>query len=269
MENVSQQAVEFLTVWGIRVVGAIIILVVGRIVAGFIRKGIARAMERGKVDATLIAFFARLAYILIMVFVVLAALGKFGVQTMSVVAVLGAAGFAVAFAMKDSLGNFAAGVMIIAFRPFGVGDFVDAAGVSGTVKEIRLFTTIMATPDNVKIIVPNGAIFGGNIKNFSANATRRVDLVVRIGYDSPIGKAEEIMEGLIKADERILGDPEHMIAVSELADSSVNFVVRVWVNRADYWNVKCDLTRAIKEAFDENGIEIPFPQQVVHHVNMA
>ena len=269
MENVMQNLADFMTVWGIKVVGAVVILIVGRIVAGAIRNGVKRAMGRAKVDDTLTTFFARLAYIIVIVFTVLAALGKFGVQTTSIVAVLGAAGFAVAFAMKDSLGNFAAGVMIIAFRPFKIGDFIDAAGTAGTVKEIRLFTTILSTPDNVKIIVPNSSVFGGNIKNFSAYDTRRVDLTIGIGYDSNIGKARDIMEGLIKGEDRILDDPTHVIAVGELADSSVNFVVRMWVKRADYWDVKWGMTRAIKESFDENGIEIPFPQQVVHHVNPA
>jgi small conductance mechanosensitive channel len=162
------------------------------------------------------------------------------------------------------LANFAAGVLILVLRPFKVGDYIDGAGVAGTVKDIQLFTTVLATPDNIKIMVPNGKLFGDTIKNISAFDTRRVDLVIGIGYTSDIQKAYDVLMNLIKEDTRILSDPPTNIAVSELADSSVNFVVRPWVKKEDYWGVKFDLTRKIKEAFDENGIEIPFPQQVVH-----
>jgi small conductance mechanosensitive channel len=269
MENALQTLYDFAVTYGIKVVGAILILIVGRIVAGVLRRGTLRAMKKGNVDETLSMFFGRLVFIAIMLFAALAALAKFGVQTASFVAVLGATGFAVGFAMQGSLSNFAAGVMLLVFRPFKVGDVVDVGGVVGKVKEVALFTTTLATPDNVKIIVGNSGVFGSTIKNFSAYDTRRCDLLIGIGYDSDIQKAIEVMEGLIKADDRILDDPEHQIAVSELADSSVNFVVRMWVNAADYWGVKFDMTRAIKEAFDKNGIEIPFPQRVVHHVNAA
>jgi small conductance mechanosensitive channel len=269
MENTLQALYDFAVTYGIRVVGAILILIVGRVVAGALRKGTLRAMEKGNADKTLSLFFGRLVFIAIMVFAVLAALAKFGVQTASFVAVLGAAGFAVGFALQGSLSNFAAGVMLLVFRPFKVGDFVDVGGAAGTVKEIALFTTTLATPDNVKIIVGNSGVFGSTIKNFSAYDTRRCDMLIGIGYGSDIQKAIEVMEGLIKADSRVLGDPAHQIAVSELADSSVNFVVRMWVKKEDYWGVKFDMTRAVKEAFDNNGIEIPFPQRVVHHVNAA
>jgi len=267
MENALQTLYDFAVAYGLKVVGAILILIVGRIVAGSLRKVTMRACQRTKVDETLTKFFARLVFIAVILFAALAALAKFGVQTASFVAVLGAAGFAVGFAMQGSLSNFAAGVMLLVFRPFKVGDFVDAAGVAGTVKEIGLFTTTMATPDNVKIIVGNSAVFGTTIKNYSGYDTRRVDMTFGIGYASDIQKAVEVLERVIKADTRVLAEPAHQIAVSELADSSVNFVVRVWVNSADYWAVKFDMTRAVKESFDENGIEIPFPQRVVHHVN--
>lgn len=269
MENLIQTLNDFAVNYGIKVVGAIVILIGGRIVAGLLRSGVLRAMGKGNVDQTLAMFFGRLVFITVMVFTVLAALAKFGVQTASFVAVLGAAGFAVGFAMQGSLSNFAAGVMLLVFRPFKVGDFVDAAGVAGTVKEIALFTTTLATPDNVKIIVGNGAIFGSTIKNYSAYDNRRCDLLIGIGYSSDIQKAIEVMEGLIKADERVQDDPAHQIAVSELADSSVNFVVRMWCAKEDYWGLKFDMTRAIKESFDEAGIEIPFPQRTIHHVNAA
>ena len=269
MENVLQNLNDFAVTYGIKVVGAILILIIGRIVAGVLRSGTLRGARKANVDETLAIFFGRLVFILVMVFTIVAALSKFGVETASFIAVLGAAGFAVGFAMQGSLSNFAAGVMLLVFRPFKVGDYVDAGGAAGTVKEIALFTTTLATPDNVKIIMGNGNIFGATIKNYSAYDTRRCDLLIGIGYSSDIQKAIEIMEGLIKADERVLGDPAHQIAVSELADSSVNFVVRMWCNKGDYWGLKFDMTRAIKEAFDANDIEIPFPQRTIHHVNAA
>ena len=269
MENAMQTVSDFAVAYGIKIVGAIAILIVGRIIASIVGRAMGKACAKSNVDETLAAFFSRFASIAIMLFAVLAALAKFGVQTASFVAVLGAAGFAVGFAMQGSLSNFAAGVMILVFRPFKIGDFIDAGGSAGSIKEIGLFATTMATPDNVKVIVPNGAIFGGTIKNFAGYDTRRVDLVVGIGHSSDIDRARDILEGLIKADERVFADPAHQIAVSELADSSVNFVVRMWSKGSDYWGVKFDMTERIKKAFDENDIEIPFPQQVVHHVNAS
>ena len=221
-------------------------------------------MEKSKADPAVISFVGSMIYFLILIFAVLAALAKFGIQTASFVAILGAAGFAIGFALQGSLGNFAAGILILVLRPFKVGNFIDGAGVAGTVKEIQLFTTVLATPDNIKIIVPNGKLFGDTIKNCSGFETRRVDLVIGIGYTSDIQKAYDVLMNLLKEDTRILSDPSPNVAVSELADSSVNFVVRPWVKSKDYWDLKFDLTRKIKEAFDENGIEIPFPQQVMH-----
>lgn len=269
MENALNSLYDFVVTYGLKIVGAVLILIVGRIVAGLVRKGVKKAMGKSKVDAELVGFFGQLAYFAIITFAVLAALAKFGVQTASFVAIMGAAGFAVGFAMQGSLSNFAAGVMLLVFRPFKVGDYIDAGGTAGTVKDIQLFTTVLATPDNVKVIVPNGAVFGSTIKNYAGYDTRRVDLVVGIAYDAPIQKAREIMEAIIKHDERTLDDPPLQVAVSELADSSVNFVVRMWVRKEDYWAVKFDTTEAIKEAFDEAGIEIPFPQRVVHQGRAA
>ena len=269
MDTASQQIVFFVTTYGIKIIGAIIILILGRIAAGIGRSIVGRLLEKAKSDPAIISFVRHLTYILILVFAVLAALAKFGIQTASFVAILGAAGFAVGFALQGSLANFAAGVLILVLRPFKLGDYIMGAGQAGTVKAISLFTTELSTPDNVKILVPNGKLFGDVITNWSVYDTRRVDLVVGIGYDSDIQKAYEVIDGLIKDDNRILTDPAPQIAVSELADSSVNFVVRPWVNRADYWNAKFDLTRKIKEAFDANGIEIPFPQRVVHMVSTS
>ena len=269
MDNVAGQLMFFITTYGIKVIGAIIILILGRIAAGIGRNIVRKLLEKSKTDPAVISFVGGMIYFLILTFAVLAALAKFGIQTASFVAILGAAGFAVGFALQGSLANFAAGVLILVLRPFKVGNFIDGAGVAGTVKDIQLFTTVLATPDNVKIMVPNSKLFGDTIKNFSGFDTRRVDLVIGIGYSSDIQKAYDVLVNLIKEDTRILSDPATKIAVSELADSSVNFVVRPWVNRKDYWGVKFDLTRKIKEAFDENGIEIPFPQQVVHMMSEA
>ncbi len=264
MDNVANQLTVFVTTYGIKIIGAIIILILGRIAAGIGRNVVRKVLEKSKTDPAVVSFVGSMIYFLILIFAVLAALAKFGIQTASFVAILGAAGFAIGFALQGSLANFAAGVLILVLRPFKVGDFIDGAGVAGTVKDIQLFTTVLATPDNIKIMVPNGKLFGNTIKNFSGFDTRRVDLVIGIGYTSDIQKAYDVMMSLIKEDTRILSDPPTNIAVSELADSSVNFVVRPWVKRSDYWGVKFDLTRKIKEAFDENGIEIPFPQQVIH-----
>ena len=264
MDNAADQLTFFVTIYGIKVIGAIIILILGRIAAGIGQKTVKKLLEKSKTDPAVVSFVGSMIYFLILIFAVFAALAKFGIQTASFVAILGAAAFAIGFALQGSLANFAAGVLILVLRPFKVGDFIDGAGVAGTVKDIQLFTTVLATPDNVKIMVPNGKLFGDTIKNFSGFDTRRIDFVIGIGYTSDIQKAYDVLMSLIKEDTRILSDPPTNIAVSELADSSVNFVVRPWVKRSDYWGVKFDLTRKIKEAFDENGIEIPFPQHVVH-----
>ena len=264
MGTASDTIIAFATTYGLKVIGAVLILIVGRIAAGMGKGVVQRILTKYRTDPAIVSFAGNLTHILILVFAVLAALAKFGIQTASFVAILGAAGFAVGFALQGSLANFAAGILILVLRPFRVGDYIEGGGTAGAVKEILLFTTVLATPDNVKILVPNRLLFGDTIKNYSANDTRRVDMVVGISYSSSIQKAMEILQGLVRADERILKEPEPTIAVSELADSSVNFVVRPWVKRDDYWAVKFDLTRKIKETFDEEGVEIPFPQHVVH-----
>jgi len=266
MDTTVGQLEVLISLYGLKVIGAIIILVLGRICAGVGRSIVRKMLEKAKTDAAIISFVSSLTFTLIIILAVLAALAKFGVQTASFVAILGAAGFAVGFALQGSLANFAAGILILVLRPFKVGDYVEGAGVAGSIKKIDLFTTVMATPDNIKIMVPNGKLFGDIIKNYTAFDTRRIDLVIGIGYSSDIQKAQEVMLEIIKADEKILTDPEPQIAVSELADSSVNFVVRPWVKKEDYWSVRFDLTRKIKEAFDKNDIEIPFPQRMVHTV---
>ncbi|MFC1822485.1 mechanosensitive ion channel family protein [Thermodesulfobacteriota bacterium] len=264
MQSAMDQMALFFTTYGLKVLGAIIILIVGRIAAGIGRGIVKRMLEKSKTEPSIISFVSSLTFILILTFSVLAALAKFGIQTASFVAVLGAAGFAIGFALQGSLANFAAGVLILVLRPFKVGDYIQGAGEAGTVKDIKLFTTVLTTPDNIKIMIPNGKLFGDVIRNISGYDTRRVDLMVGIGYSSSIQKAFEVISSIIKEDERVLADPEPQIAVSELADSSVNLVIRPWVKAENYWPVKFDLNRKIKEALDDNGIEIPFPQRVVH-----
>ena len=264
MENVINILIRYATTYGISILGAVIILIVGKVVANWTRRVIRKTLSSREVDPAIVSFIGSLSYFLVLTFAVLAALKKFGIETASLVAVLGAAGFAIGFALQGSLSNFAAGVMLLVFRPFKIGDFVEAGGASGTVKDMGLFTTIMMTPDNIRIIVPNGKIFGDTIKNITAEDTRRIDLIIGIGYGSSISQAISVIKETVRKDERILEDPPVQIAVSELADSSVNFVIRPWVRTSDYWAVKFDLTRNIKEAFDGNNIEIPFPQVVVH-----
>lgn len=269
LESVYQQLVQFATGYGIKIIGAVLILIIGRFVAGFVRRGVRKILTAKEVDPAVVSFTASLSYFLVITMAVIASLAKFGVETTSFVAVIGAAGFAIGFALQGSLANFAAGILILVLRPYRVGDFIEAAGVSGSVKEIQLFTTVLATPDNIRILVPNGKVYGEVIKNITANPTRRVDMVIGIGYTSSIKKAYELLNEIIASDNRVLEDPAPTVAVAELADSSVNFIVRPWVKKEDYWAVKFDLTEKIKHSFDEHDIEIPFPQRSIHMVSEA
>ncbi len=262
--NLNNLSVDYLIPWGINIVTALIVFVVGRWIAGIVVKVIKNLLIRAKMDAILVNFLGSIMKTLLTLVVVVAALEQLGVNTTSLIALIGAAGIAVGLAMKDSLQNFAAGVMLIVFRPFDLGHYVEAGGTAGTVEKISMFSTTLKTPDNREVIVPNGAIYGGTITNFSARATRRVDMVFGIGYGDDIKKAKEIIQQVIAADARILKDPEPLIAVGELGDSSVNFNVRPWVNSGDYWAVYFDLNEQIKLAFDAQGISIPFPQMDVH-----
>jgi small conductance mechanosensitive channel len=243
---------------------ALVIFIVGRWVAKWLARLTERGMQRANADATLIGFVRSMVYIALLTFVVMAAISQLGIQTTSFIAVLGAAGFAVGLALQGSLGNFAAGVMMIIFRPFKAGDFIEAAGISGVVEDIGIFTTTLRTGDNKTIIVPNAQVTSGIIVNYSAKDTRRVDLTVGVSYDDDIDKVREVIKGIIAADERIHQEPEPVIVVSALADSSVNFAVRVWVDADNYWPVNFHLQETIKKRFDEEGISIPYPQQDVH-----
>ena len=259
-ERAGNLTVEF----GGKALTAIVIFFVGRIIARLITKAIRKVLQAQEVEKILESFVTNLAYWVLMVFVVIAAIDRLGVQTTSLIAVMGAAGLAVGLALQGSLSNFASGVLIVVFRPYKVGDFVEAAGISGAILQVQILTTVMKTGDNKEIIVPNGQIMSSIITNYSANDTRRVDMVIGVSYDDDLDKVRQTIKSIIDADDRILKDPECLIAVSELADSSVNFNVRPWVSTSDYWAVKYDFTEAIKKEFDRVGISFPFPQQDVH-----
>jgi small conductance mechanosensitive channel len=255
---------ELLTVYGIKVVAAIAIFIVGRWVAKAIANFIRKMMTKSNTDETLIKFVGNLSYIALLAFVIIAALNQLGIQTTSFIAILGAAGLAIGLALQGSLGNFAAGVLMIIFKPFKVGDFIEGAGTAGTVEEIQIFTTQLKTPDNKTIIVPNAKMTGDNITNYTMKGTRRVDFVFGIGYEDDIDKARKIIEEIIAADDRVLKDPASMVAVSELADSSVNFVARAWTSADDYWGFYFDTMEKVKKQFDAGGISIPYPQRDIH-----
>jgi small conductance mechanosensitive channel len=256
-----------LTTYGLSVVGAIVTLIIGVWFAGYASRLTGKALEkRSRVDDTLSKFFESFVRYLVLAVVVVAVLNQFGVETASLVAVLATAGLAIGLALQGTLTNVASGIMLLFFRPFKVGDYVSAGGQTGTIKELNLFFTVMATPDNVQITIPNGQVWGSAVSNYSANPTRRVEIVAGISYDTDIDKAMVVVHETVSADPRIKSDPEPFVAVTEMADSSVNFTIRVWVDNGDMWPVKFDLTKAIKQAFDANGIGIPFPTRTVHTV---
>lgn len=258
------QVQEIGVAYGTKIIAAIIILVIGFWVAKLIRNSIGKLMNKRKVDPTLTAFTMTLLFVAMKVFVVVAALEALDIKTTSFIAVLGAAGLAVGLALQGSLSNFASGVLMIIFKPFKVGNFVEAGGAKGFVKEISIFTTIIDTMDNKQIIVPNAKVMGDNITNYNANRIRRVDLVAGISYSDDIDKAKSVLEAILADDDRVLKDPAPTVAVVEMGDSSVNLVVRPWCTCDNYWDVYFDVTEAIKKSFDESGITIPFPQRDVH-----
>jgi len=264
MQGAMNTAIDMLSTWGISVVGAIALLIVGRIVAGWIRSSITKGLTKAGTDSSLIPFFASMAYYVVLAVVLIAVLNLFGIETTSLIAVFGAAGLAVGLALQGTLSNFAAGVMLLIFRPIRVGDFVEVAGQAGTVAEISIFSTLLNTGDNVRITIPNAQVYGDTVKNFSFNDTRRIDLVMGIGYGDNIGTAVSIIERVITADERTLKDPAPKVAVAELGDSSVNLVVRPWCKKEDYWGLRWDLTRKLKEELEAGGCSIPFPQRDIH-----
>ncbi len=264
MDFSTQGIIDLAIQWGVKLGGAVLVFIIGKWIAKKLTNVVKGIMERANVETTLAKFLGDLTYVGLLILVIIAALGTLGVQTTSFIAILGAATLAVGLALQGNLSNFGAGVVLLLFRPFKVGDVVDAGGALGSVEEIGIFNTKMKTPDNKLVIIPNSNIVGGNITNFSAKDTRRVDLVIGVGYEDDLKKVKDELWKILNEDERILKDPPPTVAVSELADSSVNFVVRPWVKSGDYWNVYFDLLEKIKTRFDEVGITIPYPQMDVH-----
>ncbi|EHZ2656507.1 small-conductance mechanosensitive channel MscS [Vibrio vulnificus] len=255
---------DLLIQYGVNIISAIVILFIGNIIVKAVANSVSKVLNKKEMDKAVVEFIHGLVRYLLFVIVLIAALGRVGVETASVVAVIGAAGLAVGLALQGSLSNFAAGVLIVAFRPFKSGDYVEIGGVAGSVEAIQIFQTVLKTPDNKMVVVPNSGVIGGAITNYSRHATRRVDLMVGVSYKSDLKKTKQVIRETLEKDTRILKDPDMTIGVVALADSSVNFVVRPWCKTEDYWAVYFDSMQAIKEALDANGIEIPFPQMDVH-----
>jgi len=264
LSNIIPKLQEWAAFYSLKIVAAVAIFIVGRWIAKLLRNLVERMMTKGKVDETLVKFVGNITYVALIVIVAIAALNQLGIQTTSFIAIIGAAGLAIGLALQGSLANFAAGVLMIIFRPFKVGDYVEGAGAAGTVEEISIFTTVLKSPDNKIIIVPNAKITGDNIVNYSAKDSRRLDLVIGVSYSDDLQKVKEVLYDILKNDDRILKDPAPTVGVLELADSSVNFAVRPWVRTGDYWTLFFDLKEKIKERFDAESISIPFPQQDVH-----
>lgn len=265
-----QQIIEtYVLPWGINIVMALAIFIIGKFVVNVLVKLAKKLMSKAHVDNLLVNFIGSIIKTVLLLFVIIAALDQLGVDTTSMIALIGAAGLAIGLALQGTLQNLASGVMLIIFRPFTDGDFIEAAGVSGVVEEIGIFSITMRTGDNREIIIPNGSVYGGTITNNSRRDTRRVDMVFGIGYDDDLLKAKEIINRILGEDERVLSDPAPTVAVGELADSSVNFNVRPWCKTSDYWGVYGDVHEKIKLTFDAEGISIPYPQMDIHQNKAA
>ena len=260
---------DLIAFYGLKVIAAIAILIIGRWIAIAVRNLLRRVMRKSAVEETLVSFVSNVAYVALLAFIIIAALGQLGVHTASFVAVIGAAGLAIGLALQGSLANFAAGVLMIIFKPFKVGDYIEGGGTAGTVEEISIFTTVLKSPDNRKIIVPNAKMTGDNIVNYSAKDQRRIDIVAGVSYGDDLDKVRRVLEQILAEDARILRDPAPTIGVLALADSSINFAVRPWVKTGDYWPVYFDTQEKIKKRFDAEGISIPFPQRDVHLYKVA
>jgi small conductance mechanosensitive channel len=258
------QITELLSSFGISLFIALCILVIGRQVIKIVIKVISSALERSNTEDTVRIFVTNLLNTVLMIVVFIAAINQLGIETTSIIAVLGAAGLAIGLALQGSLANFAAGILIVIYRPYKVGDYIQADNHLGTVNDIQIFSTVLRTPDNKLVVVPNGSIMNGSIVNFSNQDTRRIDMVIGCSYEDDIDKVKAVLTDIVAKDDRVLSDPKTRIAVSELADSSVNFIVRPWVKNPDYLDVMYSLTEEIKKRFDEEGISIPYPQSDVH-----
>ena len=267
LQNYTDKAVELLMSYGPKLILAIVTLIIGLWLIKLFLKGLGKAMDRSKIEISLHKFLLGLLSVLLKVMLVISVASMIGIQMTSFIAILGAAGLAVGLALQGSLANFAGGVLILLFKPYKVGDFIDSSGQMGSVKEIQIFNTILKTPDNKTIVIPNGLLSNASITNFSTEPTRRVDMTFGIGYSDDIKKTREVLEGLVKNDKRIFEDPAPVIILSELGDSSVNFTIRAWCNSADYWGIYFDMMENVKLEFDKQGISIPFPQRDVHVYN--
>ena len=265
--DITAMADTYLVPYAVNIALALVIFIVGKWLANTLTNVVVKLLQRSRMDDILISFVTSISKTILLLFVAIAALNQLGIDTTSLIAFLGAAGLAVGLALQNSLQNFAAGVMLIVFRPFKAGDFVELAGVAGVVENIGIFSSVLRTGDNRELIIPNGAIYGGIITNYSARSTRRVDMVFGVDYGDDLRAAKALLRSIILADERVLSEPEPVIAVSELADSSVNFIVRPWVNNSDYWPVLWDTTEKVKLEFDAQGLSIPFPQMDIHLPN--
>ncbi len=259
-EVLTSYAIEY----GTSIIGAILVFIIGKMIAKALTGVARKVMKKGDMDETIIKFLGNIVYGILFAFVVIASLSQLGVETTSLAAIFAAAGLAIGLALQGSLSNFAAGVLIIAFRPFKVGDYVEIAGVEGDVEEVSIFTTTLNSKDNKTVIVPNGQVTDGVITNFTNQSTRRVDMVFGIGYGDDIKKAKDVLKSIVDDNPLILDNPGTDLFVSELADSSVNFTLRPWVKTEDYWTVFGEVHEAVKLRFDAEGISIPFPQQDVH-----
>lgn len=255
--------------YGPKLLFAILTLIIGLWIVKIIVTGVEKGLERSETDETLKGFLTSIVSVLLKIMVYITAIGMLGVQMTSFIAILGAAGLAVGMALSGTLQNFAGGVMILLFKPFQKGDFIDAQGHSGTVSEIQIFMTVLKTPDNKTILIPNGPLSSGSLTNYSTEPTRRVDWTVGIGYGDDVDKAYDVIQKLLDGDDRILDEPEPFIAVKELADSSVNFTVRAWVNASDYWGVFFRMNEEVYKTFEEEGLNIPYPQTDVHIIKDA
>jgi small conductance mechanosensitive channel len=267
MESVDtlMQQIQGLTIdFGLKIFTALVIFLIGKWVARKLGNLVTKLLEKGTGDPMLVRFVGNIVYFALLIFVILAAIAQMGVQTTSMVAALGAAGFAVGLALQGSLGNFAAGILLLAFRPFRVGHFIEGAGISGTVEEVHIFNTLLRTTDNKSIVIPNSQLTGGTITNYSAKTERRVDLTFGVSYNDDIDKVKSVIKQVLAEDARVLAEPAPVIGLMSLGDSSVNFVVRPWVASEDYWPVLFDLNERMKKRFDAEGISIPFPQRDVH-----
>jgi len=263
INSITQIAADF----GLRLLYAVLIIFVGRWVVKLLLKIIKSALEKTTVEETIRIFVANLLNSLLMVIIFIAAINQLGIETTSIIAMLGAAGLAIGLALQGSLANFAAGILIVIFRPYKVGDYIEAGSAEGTVLDIQIFSTVLKTPDNKVVVVPNGTIMDSSIINYTGQETRRVDIVASCGYEDDIDKVKDILKDILNQDERILEEPEPRIAVSELADNSINFIVRPWVNSSDVLSVKYSILEQIKKRFDEEGISIPYPQRDIHIYN--